>query len=198
MKNNISDINLDAVPIYDLSKIIPSIIIEINPEYLLKDATKILSNKLLDYGIYMELIPIKEDIDLFLSEFNNEISFNIIILNIFCVLSIIVISTIINYTIQKIEYNIGILYSIGATINDIVKILIKKLILSHIISLVLGNVLYLFIKKSVYLFFVSEIQGKYIIYTIIIYFIIITISFIAPIRKITKYTPIDLLREGRE
>ena len=140
----------------------------------------------------------KSDIDIFLERFNHEISFNTLILFIFGILSVLVVSTIINYTIQKFKYNIGILYSIGATTKDILNIFFRRILQISIIALILGGILYVVIRKSIYLFFVNEIKIEYIVYGSLVYMIIIGISFIVPIVKIKKYRPIDLLKDGRE
>ncbi|MDV4150207.1 ABC transporter permease [Clostridium sp. AL.422] len=198
MKNEKDIMDEDAVLIYDLTKIIPSIILKVSPEYELDQAMKELDKRLINNGLSVELLSMKSDIDTFIERFNHEISFNTLILSVFGILSIMVVSTIINYTIQKFKYNIGILYSIGATTKDILNIFFSKIIQISVIALVFGGILYVNIRKSVYLFFVNEIRIEYIIYGSILYMSIISVSFIAPIIKMRKYEPMDLLKGGRE
>lgn len=198
MKKDEDISNKDTVLIYDLPKIIPSIILKVRPEQELDQAIDELNKRLLNNGLSVELLSVKSDIDTFLERFNYEISFNTLILFIFGILSVLVVSTIINYTIQKFKYNIGILYSIGATTKDILNIFFRRILQISIIALILGGILYVVIRKSVYLFFVNEIKIEYIVYGSLVYMIIIGISFIVPIVKIKKYRPIDLLKDGRE
>ena len=190
--------NKDTVLIPDLPKIIPSIILKVSSEQKLDQAIDELNKRLLNNGLSVELLSMKSDIDIFLERFNHEISFNTLILFIFGILSVLVVSTIINYTIQKFKYNIGILYSIGATTKDILNIFFRRILQISIIALILGGILYVVIRKSIYLFFVNEIKIEYIVYGSLVYMIIIGISFIVPIVKIKKYRPIDLLKDGRE
>lgn len=164
MKKDEDISNKDTVLIYDLPKIIPSIILKVRPEQELDQAIDELNKRLLNNGLSVELLSMKSDIDTFLERFNYEISFNTLILFIFGILSVLVVSTIINYTIQKFKYNIGILYSIGATTKDILNIFFRRILQISIIALILGGILYVVIRKSVYLFFVNEIKIEYIVY----------------------------------
>ena len=114
------------------------------------------------------------------------------------ILSIMILATIINYKIIKFKYNIGVLYSIGATTNDIFKIFSYKLLQSSFLALLIGSISYILVKKTVYKFFVNNISIKDISIGSLIYIIIIVISFIVSINKIKKITPVELLKEGRE
>lgn len=190
--------NKDSVLIYDLTKIIPTINLKINSSYSLNEAIDKLQNQLLDKGIEVELLPIKSDIDSFLDSVNNEIYFNMLMLLVLGILSIMILVTTINYKIIKFKYNIGILYSIGATTNDIFKIFSCKLLKSSVFALLMGSIAYISVKKTVYKFFVNNINVQDIAIGSLIYISIVTFSFIISIIKMKKITPVKLLKEGRE
>lgn len=190
--------NEDSLLIYDLTSIIPAMTLKINSNYSLTEAIEKLNNQLLDKGIEVELLTIKSDIDNLLDSFNNEIYFNMLMLSVLGVLSIMILITIINYKIIKFKYNIGILYSIGATTNDIFKIFSCKLLQSSVFALLMGSITYISVKKNVYKFFVNNINVQDILIGSLIYISIIAFSFIVSIFKMKKVTPVELLREGRE
>lgn len=204
IKNNLSMMNEkdqsndDSFLIYDLTSIIPTMILKINPNYYLTESIKILTDQLYDKGLDIELLTIKSDIDRFLEIFNDQIHFNTLLISVLGILSIMILVTTINYKIVKFKYNIGILYSIGATTNDVFKIFSYKLLQSSIFALLIGNLTYISIKKTVYEFFVNNIYIEDILISILIYISIIAFSFILSILKIKKITPVELLKEGRE
>lgn len=190
--------NEDSLLIYDLTSIIPTMTMKINSKYSLTESIEILNKQLLDKGIEVELLPIKSDIDSLLDSFNNEIYFNMLMLSVLVVLSIMILITIINYKIIKFKYHIGILYSLGATTNDIFKIFSYRLLQSSSFALLMGVITYISIKKNVYKFFVNNINVQDILIGSFIYISIIAFSFIISIFKIKKVAPVELLREGRE
>ena len=190
--------NEDSLLIYDLTSVIPTMTLKINSNYSLTEAIEKLNKQLLDKGIEVELLTIKSDIDSLLESFNNEINFNMLMLSVLGVLSIMILITIINYKIIKFKYNIGIVYSIGATTNDILKIFFYKLLQSSVFALLIGGITYISVKKTVYKFFVNNINFKDILIGSLIYISIISFSFIISILKTKKVTPVELLREGRE
>lgn len=190
--------NEDSVLIYDLTKIIPTINLKINSSYPLTEAIDKVQNQLLDKGIEVELLPIKSDIDDFLDSVNNEIYFNMLMLLVLGMLSIMILVTTINYKIIKFKYNIGILYSIGATTNDIFKIFSFRLLQSSVFALLIGSITYISVKKTVYKFFVNNINVQDIAIGSLIYISIVAFSFIISMLKMKKITPVELLKEGRE
>ncbi|MDZ7548709.1 FtsX-like permease family protein, partial [Clostridium perfringens] len=131
--------------------------LKINSNYSLTEAIEKLNNQLLDKGLEVELLTIKSDIDNLLDSFNNEIYFNMLMLSVLGVLSIMILITIINYKIIEFKYNIGILYSIGATTNDVFKIFSYKLLQSSVLALLMGSITYISVKKNLYKFFVNNI-----------------------------------------
>ena len=190
--------NKDSIYIYDLTRIIPTTIIKINSNYALSDAVDKLNSQLTDIGINAELISIKSDIDNLLNSISNEVYFNMAIILILGMLSIMILVTTINYKIIKFKYNIGLLFSLGATTKDIFKILSYKLLQSSCLSLFIGGITYILIKKTIYKFFINNLSIRDIIIGSLIYIIIIIFSSIISIYKIKNITPISLLREGRE
>ncbi|WP_411169270.1 FtsX-like permease family protein [Clostridium sp. MB05] len=190
--------NEDSLLIYDLTSVIPTMTLKINSNYSLTEAIEKLNNQLLDKGLEVELLTIKSDIDNLLDSFNNEIYFNMLMLSVLGVLSIMILITIINYKIIEFKYNIGILYSIGATTNDVFKIFSYKLLQSSVLALLMGSITYISVKKNVYKFFVNNINVQDILIGSLIYISIIAFSFIVSIFKMKKVTPVELLREGRE
>lgn len=204
IKNNLSMMNEedqsneDSLLIYDLTSIIPTMTIKISPNYSLTKAKEILTNQLSDKGMNVELLTIKSDIDNFLEKFNDEILFNTILILVLGILSIMILITTVNYKIIKFKFNIGILYSIGATTNEVFKIFFYKLLQSSFISLVIGSLIYISIRKTVYKFFVNNIYIEDILLSILIYISIIVFSFIVSITKMKKIAPVELLKEGRE
>lgn len=204
IKNNLSMMNEEdqsneySLLIYDLTSIIPTMTIKISPNYSLTKAKEILTNQLSNKGMNVELLTIKSDIDNFLEKFNDEILFNIILILILGILSIMILISTVNYKIIKFKFNIGILYSIGATTNEVFKIFFYKLLQSSFISLVIGSLIYISIRKTVYKFFVNNIYIEDILLSILIYISIIVFSFIVSITKMKKIAPVELLKEGRE
>lgn len=188
----------ESLSVFDLTKIVPAMMIKVKDKIDVEQSKSKLKNEASAKGMELDILTVREDIDTFLDKFNNELSFNVIILTIFSVLSIIIVSTIIKCMIERVKYNIGVLYSLGAVTKDIIWIILNKVTILLGTGFVLGIILYFKLKKVVYLFFANEVNYQYILGTLVIYIILILVSLVTPIIKLKRLKPIEILKEGRE
>lgn len=195
MKNSEDINNINTIKIYDLSNIISTLIFTVKPNLDVSSSISELNDRLITNGVSTELVSLNNDIFSFFDKFDNQLKFNIFLLMILTISSIVIIGTIIDYTVMEYEYNIGILYSFGANKRDILKIFYAKILPFSAVSYIIGTIVYIIANKSIYLYFVNDIKIVYIVYGAILYFSIIICSLIMPINKIKSRRPIDLLRE---